>query len=61
MKEVNNLEKNKELRKEILRESSEFIAEGMRSLEEKENEKKREEALKETSEKLADYMRKLEK
>ncbi|EHA1004212.1 MAG: hypothetical protein E6623_01395 [Clostridium perfringens] len=60
MKNIDNYTSNKEARNKILKESSEFVADEMRKLQEQEDEKKREEGIKETSEKLANYMRELE-
>ncbi|WP_283697146.1 hypothetical protein [Clostridium perfringens] len=60
MKNIDNYTSNKEARNKILKEYSEFVADGMRKLQEQEDEKKREEGIKETSEKLANYMRELE-
>ncbi|GAA0118056.1 hypothetical protein ACV3P7_08395 [Clostridium perfringens] len=60
MKNIDNYTSNKEARNKILKESSEFVTDGMRKLQEQEDEKKREEGIKETSEKLANYMRELE-
>lgn len=60
MKNVDNYTSNKEARNNILKESSEIVADEMRKLQEQEDEKKREEGIKEASEKLANYMRELE-
>lgn len=60
MKNIDNYKSNKEARNKILKESSEFVADEMRKLQEQDDEKKREEGIKETSEKLANYMRELE-
>lgn len=60
MKNIDNYKSNKEARNKILKESSEFVADEMRKLQEQDDEKKREEGIKETFEKLANYMRELE-
>ena len=47
MKNIDNYKSNKEARNKILKESSEFVADEMRKLQEQDDEKKREEGIKE--------------